>query len=103
MDGATQDGGNTCSRRVCWVFELQTRRLSCLSSFDSTMRSSSDASMSDENGLSSRPTTKSKKGSRSVCEAGEAGVTRRMCSPRDGCRSEACDCPAPIPGVFNCV
>jgi hypothetical protein len=65
---------------------FQTSKLRLLPSFFSTSASSSVASRDFlEDWVSpSKPTTKSKKASMFVCDAGDDGVTRRTCKARVG-------------------
>ena len=86
----------TCATLPLVVCDLlfQTSKFRFLPSFFSTIASSSAASSAfrGECVSPSRPTTKSKKASMFVYEAGEEGVTRSTCSARaGGCGCEPID------------
>ena len=88
------------SRRKERVLLFQTTSIKGRPSCSSTTRSKSCVSIPAYFRAfkgSSYPTTKSKKGSRLVCDAGEPRVTRRMCNPLVGAPPWSdTDWPAPI-------
>lgn len=91
-------GQSTYTPLVFLFLLFQTNNLSVLSSWLSTIFSSSETSigLSVEGESPSNPTMKSKKGSMSEKEAGEDGVTRRTCRPCVGDWDWDVDWRAPI-------